>query len=54
MDKDQLLEEFRKQCSRDLAEAKEKSPSQDFIKGVKRGLVGAELILRQLLREIKE
>jgi hypothetical protein len=54
MDKDQLLKEFRKHCTRDLAEAKEKTPSEDFIKGVKRGLVGAELALRQLLGEIKE
>ena len=53
MDKDKLLEEFRKQCEHDLTGAKNKYDSQEFIKGVKRGLVGAELILRQLLREMK-
>jgi hypothetical protein len=54
MDKDQLLEEFRKQCEYDLAEVKNKYDSQEFVKGVKRGVVGAELILRQLVREAKE
>jgi hypothetical protein len=53
MDNDQLLKEFRKQCTRDLAEIKEKFPSQEFVKGVQRGLAGAELILRQLLREME-
>jgi hypothetical protein len=54
MDKDQLLEEFRKQSEHDLAEVKSKYDSQEFVNGVKRGLVGAELILRQLVRETKE
>jgi hypothetical protein len=53
MDKDQLLEEFRKQSEHDIAEVKSKYDSQEFVKGVKRGVVGAELILRQLLRETK-
>lgn len=53
MEKDKLLEEFRKQCEQDLAQVKIKYDSQEFLKGTKRGLVGAELILRQLLREIK-
>jgi hypothetical protein len=51
MNKEGLLDEFRKQCEHDLYEAKEKYTSQEFVKGVKRGLVAGELILRQLLRE---
>jgi hypothetical protein len=53
MEKEKLLEEFRKQCEHDLTEIKTKFDSQEFVKGAKRGLVGAELILRQLLREMK-
>ena len=54
MNKGELLDEFRKQCERDLNDAKEKfTDSEEFVTGVKRGLVGAELILRQLLRDIK-
>jgi hypothetical protein len=53
MEKEKILKEFRKQCEHDLTEVKTKFESQEFVKGVKRGLVGAELILRQLLREMK-
>jgi hypothetical protein len=37
-----------------IQKVREKFSSKDFIKGVKRGLVAGELILRQLLREIDE
>lgn len=47
MNKEKLLEEFRKQCERDLHDVKEKfTDSEEFIEGVKRGMVGAELTLR--------
>lgn len=41
MNKEKLLEDFRQQCQQNLDEVKDKFPSQEFVKGVKRGLVGA-------------